>query len=203
MTIPHRQLSIGLAGLLVLAIVFSASAARSARLPGGDGNASFPQVSDSWSPDGRFVLKNVETPQNPRSPHSIFLTDMRTGERAMLYSYARKADVLWSPGSNALAINDWDANDDAQCIVFVLVPRRAGVDLREEFLKSRQPDHDKKLVANRREYDRNYAHLVRWINAGALLFVIEGHSSSSKRNFRLEYEYRLNDTFEPVRRVIH
>ena len=107
---------------------------------GGDGNASFPEVSDSWSPDGRFVVKNVDHPKDATTPHSIYLTDMETGRRTVLYSYPRKVDLYWSPASDALAINDWDANDDAQCIVFILAPRPARIDVREEFLKSRRPD---------------------------------------------------------------
>ena len=128
---------------------------------------------------------------------------MKTGERALLFSYARKVDVLWSPASDALAINDWDANDEAQCIVFRLVPRQERIDLREEFVKSRRPDREKKLATDRRDYDHNYAHIIRWLNAKTLLFVVEGHSSDGKRTFLLEYEYKLGDSFRLRKRIIH
>ena len=200
MLIQHRR------GFVLAALVFlpvALAGAGYAKPPGGDGNASFPEVSDSWSPNARFVVKNVDTPDDPKSPHSIFLTDMQTGARMLLYTYPRKVDLLWSPASNALAVNDWDARDEAQCIVFVLTPRLERIDLRAEFLKSGRPDQEKKLAADRRNYDRNYAHLVRWLSANTLLFAIEGHGSRSKRSFLLVYEYRLDDSFRLREQAIH
>jgi hypothetical protein len=202
MTIRHRPRSGILAALVLLSVAFAQVTSLMAKLPGGDGNASFPEVSDSWSPDGRFVVKNFDDPQDPKSPHSIFLTDMQTGQRSLLYSYPRKVDLLWSPASDALAINDWDANDDSQSVIFVLTPRRERIDLREEFLKSHRPDREKKLATNRRDYDHNYAHLVRWLDASTLLSVIEGHSSDRKRSFLLIYEYKLGESFRLRKRVI-
>ncbi len=131
MPFDYRPRLIFLAALALLSLAFARVPSASARPPGGDGNASFPEVRDSWSPDGRFVVKNVDDPQNPQSPHSIFLTDMQSGQRTLLYSYPRKVDLLWSPASDALAINDWDARDESQCVVFLLTPRRERLDLRE------------------------------------------------------------------------
>jgi hypothetical protein len=187
--------------LLLVGFAYGASLPPS-RPPGGDGNASFPHVDDSWSPDARFVLKNVDTPDDPQSPHSIFMTDMKTGDRARLYTYAQRADVLWSPGSDALAINDWDSNDDSQCMVFPRLPNAARTDLREEFLKSRRPDREKKLAADHIDYDHNYAHVVRWLDAKTVLFVLQGHNSDNRRKFLLEYTYRIGDSFRLIRRVI-
>ena len=170
--------------------------------PGASGNAFFPTVEDSWSPDARFLLKNVDTPNNPDSPHSIYLTDMRTGVRTVLYSYARRAEIIWSPDSDIVAINDFDANDDSQCMVFPILPHCGRIDLREELLKSRQPDSEKKLVADRRRYDHNFAHALRWRDARTLLFVVEGHSSRAHDGFRLEYAYRVGGGFRLLRRTM-
>ena len=186
--------SIGLA-IFFSMCAFAYAPAISARPPGSDGNASFPDVSDSWSPDGRFVVKNVDDPQDPKAPHSIFLTDMQSGRRTLLYSYPRKVDLMWSPDSDALAVNDWAANNESQCMVFVLAPVRARLDVREEFLKSHRPDQEKKLAADRLDYDHNYAHLVRWLDSRTLLSVIEGHSADRKRHFLLVYEYRVGESF--------
>jgi hypothetical protein len=127
---------------------------------------------------------------------------MKTGVRNVLYSYARRAEILWSPGSDAVAINDWDANNDAQCVVFPLLPHRERIDLREEFLKSRRPDREKKLAADHRTYDHNYAHVIRWLDARTVLLVIEGHSSKARKRFLLEYIYRLGDSFRLRRSVM-
>jgi hypothetical protein len=200
---PNSRLGrIATAALIILSVALAQVPAASAKPPGSDGNASFPEVSDSWSPDGRFVVKNVDHPNDPNSPHSIMLTDMQTGRRSMLYSYGWKVDLFWSPASDALAINDWDANDDAQCIVLVLAPRRERIDLREEFLKSRRPDREKKLAADRHAYDHNYAHLIRWLNANTLLSAFEGHSSDRKRGFQLIYEYKLGESFRLRKRTV-
>jgi hypothetical protein len=203
----YRCCSIALATFVLLSVRFAVGFAYAATVPpkppGASGNAVFPEVDDSWSPDARFVLKNVNTPEDPRSPHAIYLTDMKTGRREVLYTYARRADLIWSPASDALAINDWDANNDAQCIVFILVPRQERIDLREQFLKSRRPDREKRLAADHRNYFDNYAHAIRWLDARTLLFVVQGHSSDRRRNFLLEYTYRLGDSFGLIRRVIH
>ena len=187
MTIQHRQRPISLAALVLLSVTFC-PATISAKPPGADGNASFPEVSDSWSPDGRFVLKNVDYPRDPQSLHSILLTDMQTGERGVLYSYPRKVDLLWSPASDALAINDWDANDAAQCIVFRLVPRRERIDLDQDLAKSRPSGREKKLVTARRDYDRNCVRIIRWLDAKTLLLDPEGHRPDDRRSssFRLQ-----------------
>ncbi len=188
MTIQQRKQSIILAGLVLLSVAFACPATLSAKPPGADGNASFPEVSDSWSPDGRFVLKNVDSPRDPQSAHSIILTDMQTGQRAVLYSYLRKVDLLWSPASDALAINDWDSTDAAQCIVFRLVPRRERIGLDQDLAKSRPRDGEKKLVTERRDYDHNCVRIIRWLDAKTLLLDLEGHRPDDRRSssFRLQ-----------------
>ncbi len=200
MNIHHRPTAF--AAMLLLSVAFLLPSVASSKPPGTDGNASFPEAKDSWSPDGRFVLKDVDDPEDPKTPHSIFLTDMQTGKRMLLFSFARKADLLWSPGSNAVAVNDWATNDETQCIVFVLEAQPMRIDLREEFLKSHRPDREKKLATDRRRFDHNYAHAIRWLDAHTLLFGIDGHSSDRKRKFALEYEYKLGDSFHLRKRTI-
>jgi len=197
-----RRARFATATILLLAVGFAYGATILDKPPGPSGNASFPYVSDSWSPDGRFLLKSVDTPNDPDAPHRIYLTDMQTGVRTILYSYARQAQILWSPGSDAVAINDYDANDDAQCVVFPLLPGRARVDLREQFLKSHRPDREKKPVADRHLYDRNYAHVLRWLDARTLLVAFEGRNSRTNRRFLLEYTYAAGDSFRLRRRAI-
>lgn len=202
MSFDCRPRLIAIAALALLSVAVARVPSASARPPGSDGNASFPDERDSWSPDGRFVVKNVDDAQNSKSPHSIFLTDMQSGRRTLLYSYPRKVDLLWSPASDALAINDWSARDESQCVVFLLTPQRERLDVREELLKSRRPDREKKLATDRREYDHNYAHLIRWLDAKTLLSVVEGHSADRKRSFLLVYEYRIGKSFRLRKRVI-
>jgi hypothetical protein len=158
-------------------------------------------VADSWSPDARFVLKNVNTPQ-AATPHSIFLTDMKTGERTILYAYERRADVLWSPASDALAINDWRGNGDSECLVFPLDPHAKRIDLREAFLKSQRPEREKELAADRADYARNYAHVLRWLDPRTLLFAVQGYSSDGQRRFLLVYRYTLGESFRLIQRAV-
>ncbi len=204
MPIPHRLLAVILAAIVMLSLAVAHPPSLCAKPPGGSGNVSFPHDNVSWSPDARFVANNVnDSPDDPKSPHSVFLTDMKTGQRWLLHSYPRKVDLLWSPASNALAINDWGAGDESQCIVYVLTPQRERLDLREEFLKSRRPDREKKLAADQVDYDHNYAHAIGWLSAHSLLVELEGHSSEAKRYFLLEYEYQIGDSFRLRKRVIH
>src|ERR1700735_4056911 len=100
MTSVYRFRMIALSAILLLSVGFAEGETIIDKPPGAQGNAFFPQVADSWSPDARFLLKNVETPNDPNTPHAIFLTDMKTGTRTVLYSYARRAEILWSPASD-------------------------------------------------------------------------------------------------------
>jgi hypothetical protein len=172
-----RQRFIVLAAVLLTAALAPAPNA-SAKPPGSEGNASFPHDDVSWSPDARFVLKNVEQPGDPSAPHAIYLTDMRTGVRSVLYSYPRKVDVLWSPGSNALAINDWGPNEVERCIVLELVPRRRTIDMSAEVAKSRSPQSAKTRAEER---DDN-VHIVRWTDPRSLVVDLESRHSDGKRS---------------------
>jgi hypothetical protein len=170
MTTTYRP-SIGLAVLVLLSVAFAKVAPVSAKPPGSDGNARFPDVKDSWSPDGRFVLKNVDHREDTNSPHSIYLTDMQTGARTVLYSYLRTVDVLWSPSSDALAINDWDTNNQSQPVVLRLVPRQERIDVGEEALAN-----------DRRTNDHKFIHIIRWLDEKTLLLDVQSHGSGGQRS---------------------
>ena len=123
MTTRNTQRPIILAALALLCVAFAPLVPASAKPPGTDGNASFPEVSDSWSPDGRFVVKNVDDPEISELTSFDFSHRHanRPADAALLVS-REKSTCCGRPASDALAINDWDANDDTQCIVFVLSP---------------------------------------------------------------------------------
>jgi hypothetical protein len=70
MTATYRR-SISIAALLILSLGFVCPSPVSAKPPGSDGNARFPDVKDSWSPDGRFVLKDIDNREDLNSPHLI------------------------------------------------------------------------------------------------------------------------------------
>jgi hypothetical protein len=176
MTTRQRPRFIGLAAILLAAALASAPPA-SAKPPGSEGNASFPHDDVSWSPDARFVLKNVEQPADPSAPHAIYLTDMRTGARSVLYPYLRKVEVLWSPASNALAINDWGPNDVERCIVLELVPRRRTIDMSAEVAKSRSPESAKM----RRDPRDDSLHIVRWTDPRTLVVDVQSRHSDGRR----------------------
>ena len=40
--------------------------------------------------------------------------------------------------------------------------------------------------------------MTDFLVALGLVFVIEGRSSDGKRSFRLEYAYKLGDSFDPI-----
>jgi hypothetical protein len=178
---------IGLVALVLLSVAFMRPANGLAKPPGSDGNARFPDVKDSWSPDGRFVLKSVDHREDLNAPHSIYLTDMRLGARSVLYSYLRTVDVLWSPASDALAINDWDTNNKPRCVILRLVPRQERIDVGEELARSRQRDEGKPLARNYRDDERNRVHMIRWVDAKTILLDVEGRDSEGRRrSFRLQ-----------------
>ena len=76
--------------------------------------------------------------------HTLLLIDSRSTSRRVLYKYGRHVDLLWSPVSDALVINDYEGSNSAKPVLFDLVTGSVGIDLKGEFLRLR--DRQKTLA---------------------------------------------------------
>src|SRR5882762_6847684 len=96
-------------GALLLLVAPSAMA--------GGNPIAFPgRVSELSSPDGRFVLRNVDSDQEPH--HVLYLEDVwKKSER--LLAYGRHASALWCGHGQGLLINDYGGSDYSNCLLFL------------------------------------------------------------------------------------
>ena len=67
--------------------------------------ARFPgKRSELPSPDGHYVLVNVDSDREPY--HSIILKEKSTSTTRKISDYGRSATVVWAPDSRHFALND-------------------------------------------------------------------------------------------------
>ncbi len=153
------------------------------------------------SPNRHYLLENVDCDDCDSAttyPHTIYLIDTKRHARRMLYHYGRWVNVLWSPSSQAVAINDFCAADDSRSVLFVLGPRLKRIDLSKTLLMTLRPGTDYHLLSGGYPV---FKFVVRWLDSRSLLFKATGFaeagSSGFKRPFTLIYAYRVQDSFVP------
>ena len=87
--------------IFVLLSTFSYTQTNYARFPG--------KRSELPSPDGHYVLVNVDSDREPY--HSIILKEKSTSTMRKISDYGRSATVVWAPDSRHFALNDYAGSD--------------------------------------------------------------------------------------------
>lgn len=164
----------------LLSVAFITSAQRIS-FPGRD--------SESKSPNGNFVIQNLD--YDDRDPaHVLVLVDTKTGTKTKIHSYDRHVDLLWSPQSNALVINDYEGSDSTRPLLFLFPWTGDKLDLLEkltDFMRSR--NREDRLHKN----DHSSLTVQRWINSHELLCQLEAYGGGSR--FRGYYVYTIGQGF--------
>ena|SRR5271168_3195972 len=93
-------------------------------------NITFPSQSKAASPNGRYVVVGVDSPEEPH--HTIFLEDRRLQTRRKLLNYERSADILWNPNSKSLALTDHGGSDFSLCSVIAVDPAAPSIQVMDE-----------------------------------------------------------------------
>jgi hypothetical protein len=153
---------------------------------------SFPGVkSEIKSLDGRYTIQNTDdVKQEPA--HTLTLIDNRTGTRTKIYSYGRSVDVLWSPTSKALVVNDHEGSDAAHPLLYTFPWTNPPVDLRErlvEFLRS--GPGARSILANHHVY----LLAQRWSSRDEILCQVTGYGEVDPHGFTAQYVYKLGEGF--------
>jgi len=172
---------------LLSAVIVSALSAQNASFPGA--------VSESKSPDGRFVIKNTDSDVEDPA-HSLSLVDSRKGSLIKLYRYERGVDILWSPGSDAFVINDHEGSNLSHPVLFRKPWTTNYTDLREklvDFLRSR--NQAKSALENHHVYFT----ALRWLNDNEVLCQVTGYGDADPRGFTKHYVYKIGVGFRPDR----
>jgi hypothetical protein len=116
------------------------------------------------SPDGRWVLQNVDRDQEPH--HSIFLKDKTTGKTRKICDYGRSASVIWSPDSRHFALNDYAGSNYAEASIITVDETRPTIKLQDVIL-------DKYGAAT--DWGHEYFGTVRWLDAQRVVIHDWGH----------------------------
>jgi hypothetical protein len=155
------------------------------------------------SPDGRYLMTNTVHPDETDSDGnwgSIFLTDLQTGTKKLFYKYGRGVDIVWSPSSDAVVVNDYVGSNISQSILFVLAPRPRRMDIEESLMKSGRPRREKLSI---RTADHVYPRVLRWIDSDHVIVRITGYNGVDKHGFTIEYSYDIAKNSFTLEKYLH
>lgn len=165
---------------------------------------SFPGPPDrARSSDGRYELTNAvhrEEVADEEDRYSVLVVDRQTGKKELLYKYDRSIDIIWSPFSRMIALNDYYGSNVSQSLVFNLAAPERKVDVGEQLAKSNRPRREKLSVETA---DHVYPHVVRWIARDQLIFKIFGYNGIDRDGFTLAYLYDVSDNSFVLLEFLH
>lgn len=155
------------------------------------------------SPDGRYVLRNVDYPAGKDTVenwHSIFLLDRKTDREKLFYKYERWVDILWRPSSDALILNDHWASNESRVVLFLLSPCFKRIDVGEQLLRSNRPEQEKQSIETA---DHVYPHAAKWLDRETVLLRITGYNGVDPDGFTLVYLYNVEKSSFTLREYLH
>ena len=136
--------------------------------------------SELASPDGRWILQNVDRDTEPH--HSILLKDKTTGKTRKICDYERHASIIWSPDSRNFALNDYAGSDFATASIISVDEAASIIKLQDEIRKTR----------GTREGEHEYYGVVRWLDERRVMVHDWGHGEPAPRDFCMCYVYTLD-----------
>jgi hypothetical protein len=108
-------------------------------------------------------------------------------------------NVLWSPSSEALVVNDIYASDDSRSMLFVLTPEVHLTNLGELLLGARIPAKERELMQDGYPV---FKFVTRWLDSESLLFKVSGYAEVDEKGFKdpftFVYLYRLEGSLVPA-----
>lgn len=153
---------------------------------------SFPgSRSESKSPDGHYSVRNFDD-ENQEPAHTLSLIDTKTRSAIKIYSYGRHVDVLWSPSSDALVINDYEGSDVSHPVLFVAPWKGQPVDLSEKLIEFFRVHGEPKSATKNHHM---YFSAQRWLSHDEILCRIDSYGQVDPNGFTSNYIYKLGEGF--------
>jgi hypothetical protein len=153
---------------------------------------SFPGVSsESQSPNGRFVIKNIDSDSEDPA-HRLTLIDRRRDSEIKVYRYGRSVDVLWSPNSTAFVINDHEGSDAAHPVLFTQPWSAHFSDLRQKLIDFLRARNEARSVL---ENDHVYFTAERWLGDDEIVCKLTGYGAANPKGFTKHYVYKIDVGF--------
>lgn len=158
---------------------------------------TFPgQKPESISPNKRYAIRNED--DEKRSPaHVLIFREAGLQEEHRLYEYDRSVDVLWSPLSNAVVINDHEGSDSSKPVLFSFAKGRNPIDLWPKLIEFLRALHqDPSALKNHHVYFT----ADRWLDGKSFLCKLTGYGEENPGGFTRYYVFELNkDGFRVAR----
>jgi len=149
--------------MFLLAAATASFSQTSRRFPG--------KKSEITSPDGRWVLQDVDRDQEPN--HSIFLKSIATGKTRKVCDYGRGASIVWSPDSRRFAINDYAGSDFTETSILSVDETVPKIDVQDEILRYDRSLRERVTLVG---WGHDYFGVVRWLDAQKTVVHHWGHN---------------------------
>jgi len=151
----------------------------------------FPKAGQLVSPDGRFVVRNVEREAKATefagNFRSLWLTEIHTGRTRKLCDYVGIAAVAWS-GNDSLIVTQYLTQETSRALIF-------SVTVAEEPIVVDVPGLIRLVPAELRpalkENDHVFVEASR-LEGESLFFRVWGYGKHDADGFRWRCEYNLN-----------
>jgi len=173
--------------LVVALVLFSAVASF------GQSARSFPgKKSELISPDGRWMLQNVDRDQEPY--HSILLKDNTSGKRRKVCDYGRSVRVIWAPDSRRFALNDYAGSNFTKTTIVSVDETVPTIDVQAAILHSNVSQSESVTLVGS---GHDYFGVTRWLDKHRAVVHHWGHSDVPPlRAFCECYLYTLDGSVE-------
>jgi hypothetical protein len=152
--------------------------------------ATFPESRELPSPDGRYLIRNLDANPAPQQFsgvfHSLFLEQRATGRSRKLCDYVRRVAVAWS-GGNRIIVTDYTNQKNSRALVFAADDSFEPVVIDKRNLEAMLP-------AGQRGYLSGNDHVfveASSLEGDALVFRVWGYGARNANGFRLICQYDL------------
>jgi hypothetical protein len=153
---------------------------------------SFPgSKSTTKSPDGRYTVQNLDD-AHAEPAHALMLIDSKSGKQHKIYEYGRHVDVLWSPASDALVVNDYGGSDFSRAMLFTLPSGESRVNLWKELIHFLQSRGDARSALGNGHV---YFTVEKWLNDHEFRCKLTGYGPANRKGFTEHYVYEIGVGF--------
>ena len=158
---------------------------------------AFPGDGALRSPDGRFLLVNVDPEEKDPvlgEAHALYLLDLKAGATRRLMVYARHIDACFSPDGKHLLLTDWLGSDAAEVRLYRLGATAERVNLDPWILPLKRQN------PTRRHANHRYLQALGWEDAKTFRLLWwgygpEGRGGEFRAGIVLHLDGRAEDVF--------
>jgi hypothetical protein len=153
--------------------------------------------SEARSPNGLYVIRDVydRTVPIPGPAHSLVLVDTRKGTSSTIHTFGRHVDILWSPATDSVAVNDHEESNYGTALVFFLPWKGRRVTLLDALARFLHAKRQAALLDN----DHLYLTARKWVSDRELLCRLEGWGDQNPKGFTRYYIYEIGKGFRGYR----